>query len=86
MAVPVGLVGVRMNQFMYGLYPETEYWRINLGGGAVGGIDDPVVIKRFPWKRWLVPFVLFGYPVIAFVLFSGGAGALNMSRPAVGAA
>ena len=25
-------VNVRFNQFMYGLYPESEYWRINLAG------------------------------------------------------
>ena len=65
-------VGVRMNQFMYGLYPETEYWRINLAAMLLVVLMTPLFIKRFPWKRWLVPFVLFGYPVIAFVLFSGG--------------
>ncbi|MCB1797634.1 MAG: amino acid ABC transporter permease [Gammaproteobacteria bacterium] len=65
-------VGVRMNQFMYGLYPETEYWRINLAAVLLVVLMTPLFIKRFPWKRWLVPFVLFGYPVIAFVLFSGG--------------
>lgn len=65
-------VGVRMNQFMYGLYPETEYWRINLAAILLVLLMVPLFIKRFPWKRWLVPFVLFGYPVIAFMLFSGG--------------
>jgi general L-amino acid transport system permease protein len=32
----------------------------------------PLFIKRFPWKLWLGLFILFGYPVIAFYLFSGG--------------
>ena len=72
-----------MNQFMYGLYPETEYWRINLAVLLVA--DGAFVHQALPWKRWLVLFVLFGYPVIAFMLFSGGCWASNMSRPAVGA-
>jgi general L-amino acid transport system permease protein len=65
-------VGVRWNQFMYGLYPESEYWRINLAGALLVLLMIPLFIKRFPWKLWLGLFILVGYPVIAFYLFSGG--------------
>jgi general L-amino acid transport system permease protein len=65
-------VSVRLNQFMYGLYPEAEYWRINLAAILLVVLMIPLFIKQFPWKLWLGVFVLFGYPVIAFYLFSGG--------------
>lgn len=65
-------VNVRLNQFMYGLYPESEYWRINLAAVLLVVLMIPLFIQRFPWKRWLIPVVVFGYPVIAFYLFSGG--------------
>ena len=65
-------VSVRFNQFMYGLYPESQYWRINLAGILLVLLMIPLFIQRFPYKLWLGLFVLVGYPVIAFYLFSGG--------------
>ena len=65
-------VSVRFNQFMYGLYPESQYWRINLAGVLLVLLMIPLFIKRFPYKLWLGLFILVGYPVIAFYLFSGG--------------
>jgi general L-amino acid transport system permease protein len=63
---------VRFNQFMYGLYPEAEYWRINLAAVLLVLLAIPLFIERFRYKLWLGLFILFGYPVIAFHLFSGG--------------
>jgi general L-amino acid transport system permease protein len=65
-------VGVRFNQFMYGLYPESEYWRINLAAILIVLLVIPLFIERFRRKLWLGLFILVGYPVIAFFLFSGG--------------
>ncbi|MCB1775387.1 MAG: amino acid ABC transporter permease, partial [Gammaproteobacteria bacterium] len=65
-------VNVRFNQFMYGLYPESEYWRINLAGLLIVALAIPLFIERFRYKLWLGAFILVGYPVIAFYLFSGG--------------
>lgn len=65
-------VSVRFNQFMYGLYPESEYWRINLAGILLVLLMIPLFIRRFPYKLGLGLFILVGYPVIAFYLFSGG--------------
>jgi general L-amino acid transport system permease protein len=65
-------VSVRFNQFMYGLYPEAEYWRINLAGVLLVLLMIPLFLKRFRYKLWLGLFILVGYPVIAFYLFSGG--------------
>ena len=65
-------VNVRFNQFMYGLYPETEYWRINLAAFLIVALAIPLFIERFRYKLWLGAFIIFGYPIIAFYLFSGG--------------
>jgi general L-amino acid transport system permease protein len=65
-------VNVRFDQFMYGLYPESEYWRINLAGLLIIALMIPLFIERFRYKMWLGAFIIFGYPVIAFYLFSGG--------------
>lgn len=65
-------VRVRFDQFMYGLYPASEYWRINLAGVLLLVLMVPLFIKRFPWKPALGLFLLVGYPIIAFYLFLGG--------------
>jgi general L-amino acid transport system permease protein len=65
-------VRVRFDQFMYGLYPASEYWRINLAGMLLLVLMVPLFVKRFPWKPALGLFLLLGYPIIAFYLFLGG--------------
>jgi general L-amino acid transport system permease protein len=65
-------VNVWFDQFMYGLYPESEYWRINLAGILIVVLMVPLFIDRFRYKLWLGAFIVFVYPVIAFYLFSGG--------------
>jgi len=65
-------VSVRFNQFMYGFYPETEYWRINLAFGMLVALMVPLFIQRFKGKGWLAAFILVVYPVIAYHLFHGG--------------
>lgn len=65
-------VNVRFNQFMYGLYPVAEYWRIDLAAVLIVVLVVPLLVERFRYKMWLGLFVVFGYPVLAFYLFSGG--------------
>lgn len=65
-------INVRFNQFMYGLYPAEEYWRINLAGILIVLLMIPMFLKQFRHKLWLGAFIIVGYPVIAFYLFSGG--------------
>ena len=65
-------VKVRMDQFMYGFYPESEYWRINLAFGLLIALGIPLFIKRFQHKGKLAAFILVFYPIITFQLFLGG--------------
>ena len=65
-------VSVRFDQFMYGFYPETEYWRINLAFALLIALMVPLFLPRFGYKGRLAAFILIGYPIIAFYLFAGG--------------
>ena len=65
-------IAARFNLFMYGFYPESGYWRINLAFAILVLLLVMLNIRQVPRKGWLAAFTLTGYPVIAFYLFSGG--------------
>jgi general L-amino acid transport system permease protein len=59
-------------QFIYGRYPDAERWRVNLVFFlfAVGLI--PMLIPRVPFKRENIIYMLGIFPVVAFILLTGG--------------
>jgi general L-amino acid transport system permease protein len=66
-------IKVRFDQFMYGFYPQSQRWRVNTAFillilGAI-----PLFLKGFRYKIAVAAGLLFIYPVIAFLLFYGGA-------------
>ncbi len=63
----------RLNQFIYGFYPEAQQWRVNLAFALLLVLFVPLLIKNFPYKTWLGFLLLLVYPVVAFLLFYGGA-------------
>lgn len=65
-------VSVRLKQFMVGLYPDAEVWRITAMAILFVVLMIPLFIQRFPYKAWLGAFILFIFPIIAFQFFSGG--------------
>ena len=65
-------VRVRLDQFFYGFYPETDVWRVQLGFGLLPVVMAPLFFKQVPGKAWLAGFLLLVYPLIAFALFYGG--------------
>ena len=68
----------RFEQFMYGFYPETEYWRPNIAGLLLIALVIPFFIARFNYKYLLAAFTLMIYPFIAYVLLHGGYGGLTI--------
>jgi general L-amino acid transport system permease protein len=65
-------VGAWFGQFMYGRYPDAERWRVNLTYAlAVTGLV-PLMVPRVPGKLWSSIYVLAVFPVLAFILLSGG--------------
>lgn len=67
-------INVRFDQFMYGFYPKELYWRPNTAGLLLIALMIPLFLKSFHYKRYLGGFILFVYPVIAYILLYGGFG------------
>jgi len=64
-------VFANFDQFIYGRYPETERWRVDvvLLLGTIALI--PMLIPSAPKKFWNAVFLLVAYPLIAIVLLVG---------------
>ena len=66
-------IWARFDQFMYGLYPQSERWRIDLGMILAVLCSLPLFIRTFPYKGALIVLLtLLIYPLIARLLFLGG--------------
>ncbi len=65
-------VSAKFGQFMYGLYPFEERWRANICYfiGIVALV--PLVMPSLPYKRENAIFLLVVYPILVFILISGG--------------
>lgn len=64
-------IDARMNQFMYGFYPEEHQWRVDLALIIFLVLAVPLFIEKTPKKGWIIAFLLIGYPIIAKWLFYG---------------
>lgn len=65
-------VTAKLNQFVYGNYPMGEQWRVNIvfALGAFGlGL---LMTKRVSFKKEVAVLMLTVYPVLTFILLSGG--------------
>jgi general L-amino acid transport system permease protein len=67
------LVRVRFNQFMFGFYPASEYWRVILAGILMLLALAYVLFDRMPYRTWGLLYAAL-YPIIAFFLLAGGLG------------
>jgi general L-amino acid transport system permease protein len=65
-------IGVYFDQFMYGLYPEAETWRINLAVILLVVMVGAFAVKTIN-KLYLSIAIIVVYPIVAYFLFAGGA-------------
>ncbi|HML43511.1 MAG TPA: amino acid ABC transporter permease [Hyphomicrobium zavarzinii] len=75
-AAPLGacwpFITHKMGLFLYGRYPDAELWRVNLTYVlALAGLV-PLMVPGVPYKLALSLYMLLVFPVIAFILLSGG--------------
>ncbi len=73
---PVGacwpFIWAKLDQLIYGFYPASERWRVNVVYWLGALLLLPLLIQSLPYKR-LNAILFFGaYPVVAFVLLTGG--------------
>jgi general L-amino acid transport system permease protein len=73
---PVGacwpFVQAKFSQFMYGFYPESERWRVNLTYILATLLLLPLLIPRLPAKGLNAGLFFIAFPVVAFFLLHGG--------------
>src|SRR5262245_1739770 len=65
------MVNNRIGQFMYGFYPSSERWRIDLTFLMFIIAAAALLIDRVPGKRYWALFMFVGFPIIAFELLVG---------------
>ena len=65
-------VRVWFNRFMYGMYPDAEQWRINISFLSLLISISLIFILPDRFKKYIILFLLFIFPVIALNLISGG--------------
>jgi general L-amino acid transport system permease protein len=73
-------IRARFDQFMYGLYPAEQRWRVNLGIGLGLAMAVPMFLDKFRHKGRLALALLLAYPTIGLVLLRGG----YFGLPAIG--
>jgi general L-amino acid transport system permease protein len=67
-----GMVGQRLHQYLFGLYPVEGQWRVVLGGVLLLVGVVPLLVKGFPRKGLYGLAFVVVYPIVASVLFGGG--------------
>ncbi len=65
-------VKVWFNRFVYGMYPDAEQWRINSAFIILFTLVGAAFFVPEKFKKYLLIFLLFIYPIIGFKLISGG--------------
>ena len=65
-------VKVWLNRFVYGMYPDAEQWRINTTFFILFALVGASFFTPAKFKKYLLIFLLFVYPIIGFKLISGG--------------
>jgi general L-amino acid transport system permease protein len=65
-------VAAKFQQFMYGFYPESELWRVNLTYVLCVLLLAPLLVPRVPYKAANAIAFFLVFPVIAFFLLVGG--------------
>jgi len=65
-------VQAKLDQFVYGFYPASERWRVNLTFALGALLLLPLLIPRAPAKALNAALFFAAFPVIGFFLLRGG--------------
>jgi len=65
-------VGAKFHQFMYGFYPFSQRWRVDIVYVIGLAALVPMLIPSLPYKRENALFLLIVYPLIVLILLTGG--------------
>ncbi len=74
-------IGDYVQQFIYGRYPRSQYWRVNMVFFLFAAGLVPMLIPSAPFKRENAIFLFAVFPVTVFILLTGGHIELNGFLP-----
>lgn len=74
-------VDAKFEQFIYGRYPYSERWRVDLTGVLLIVGLIPMAIPSVPFKRANGIFLLIVFPILAFILLTGQFGLPPVPTP-----
>jgi general L-amino acid transport system permease protein len=66
-------IWAKLSQFVYGFYPESERWRVDLTFATGAALLLPLLIPQLPYKAANALMLFAVFPVAAFFLLVGGA-------------
>ena len=67
-------ISARFQQFIYGFYPTSELWRVNIFFVEMTLVLTWVLWDKMPKRLWGGIWFLTGFPVTSFLLLYGGMG------------
>ncbi|TCK31727.1 amino acid ABC transporter membrane protein 2 (PAAT family) [Ancylobacter aquaticus] len=65
-------IHAKFGQLIYGFYPISERWRVDIVFAAGALLLVPLMVLSWPFKRINAFLFFVAYPVVAFVLLTGG--------------
>lgn len=65
-------IGAKIGFFTYGFYPEDQRWRVNILGIILIFCIGFLIKQKAPYKKQIIIFSLFIFPIIAFFMLNGG--------------
>ena len=75
------LVGAKLNFFIYGFYPIDQRWRVDTLGVILFCCIIWLVIDKTPFKKQVIIFTLFIFPIIGYIFLNGNVFGINIFRP-----
>jgi general L-amino acid transport system permease protein len=72
-------VWAKFHQFVYGFYPFDQRWRVNICLVIGAAALVTMAIPSLPYKKWNALFLLAVYPLLTFILLTGGNLSLSLS-------
>ncbi|WP_102959190.1 amino acid ABC transporter permease [Mangrovicella endophytica] len=65
-------IRAKYSQFVYGLYPLDQRWRVDLVFALLAVLSLGLAIPSVPYKRWNAVLLFAVFPFVALVLLTGG--------------
>ena len=65
-------IEARITFFIYGFYPSTEYWRVNIVFLLLAVLLLPLLVPKVPFKIANAVLFFLVFPVVAYFLLKGG--------------